>query len=537
MAPAGLLALAFRARRINPYPYACGAIHGPRRLPRARLPGETATTLLSHGQHMSHTIVIFGASGDLTSRKLVPALYNLMRTGSLPPETRIVGFSRTPLADEEWRTLLRESTAKHAEGGPLDDASWQEFSQRIHYQPGDIGKSEDFQALADRLQSLEGGAEATRVYYLATAPQFYESVVGALGSHGMAAETHGPRRIVVEKPFGTDLTTARALNEHLHGVFRESQVFRIDHYLGKESVQNILALRFANTIFEPVWNRRYIDHVQITVAEEVAVGRRGSYYDTSGVLRDMFQNHLLQLLMVTAMEAPVRFNANAVRNEKVKVLEAIRSLDVGEVAAASTRGQYRGYTEEPGVAPHSQTATFGAIRLEIDNWRWQGVPFYLRSGKLMSCRTTQIVIAFRQPPLELFAEGRHHSHREANRLVIQIQPAEGIQLHFHTKVPGDGMKLRLTDLEFSYSREFMGRLPEAYEPLLLDVMTGDASLFARADEVEKSWEILDPFVRVWSSPDMPPIDSYEAGNWGPMSSVEWMAAQGRTWFDSCPVLS
>jgi len=486
---------------------------------------------------MPNTIVIFGASGDLTSRKLVPALYNLHRAGSLPADTRIVGFSRTPLTDEAWRESLRESTARHVEGDPPDAASWEDFARGIHYQPGDIGRPEDVGALAARLAALEGGAETTRVYYLATAPQFYEPVVAALGGHGMATEARGPRRIVVEKPFGTDLTTARALNDHLHGVFKESQVFRIDHYLGKESVQNILALRFANTIFEPVWNRRYIDHVQITVAEEVAVGRRGSYYDGAGVLRDMFQNHLLQLLMVTAMEAPVRFNASAVRNEKVKVLEAIRSLDLGEVAAAGVRGQYRGYLADPGVAPASQTATFGAIRLEIDNWRWQGVPFYLRSGKLMSCRTTQIVIAFRQPPLELFAEGRHRSLREGNRLVIQIQPAEGIQLHFHTKVPGDGMRLRLTDLEFSYSREFTGRLPEAYEPLLLDVMTGDASLFARADEVEKSWEIIDPFVRCWSSVDMPPIDVYEPGDWGPAASTAWMAAQGRSWFDTCPVLT
>ncbi|MEI7782622.1 MAG: glucose-6-phosphate dehydrogenase [Planctomycetota bacterium] len=485
---------------------------------------------------MPHTIVIFGASGDLTSRKLVPALYNLMRSGSLPADTRIVGFSRTPLSDDEWRASLRESTAKHAGSGPLDEASWREFAANIFYQPGDIGRAEDFAALDERLAAIEGGGESTRVYYLATAPQFYEPVVTALGGHGMAAETHGPRRIVVEKPFGTDLSTARGLNTHLHAVFHESQVFRIDHYLGKESVQNILALRFANTIFEPVWNRRYIDHVQITVAEEVKVGRRGAYYDSAGVLRDMFQNHLLQLLMVTAMEAPVRFEATAVRNEKVKVLEAIRPLDLSEVAAAGVRGQYRGYLEEPGVQPASQTATFGAVRLEIDNWRWQGVPFYLRGGKVMSCRTTQIVIAFRQPPLELFADGKHKSVREGNRLVIQIQPAEGIQLHFHTKVPGGGMKLRLTDLEFSYSRQFMGRLPEAYEPLLLDVMTGDASLFARADEVEKSWEIIDPFIRAWSSVDMPPIDPYIAGEWGPMASVEWMAAQGRTWFDTCPVL-
>jgi glucose-6-phosphate 1-dehydrogenase len=314
-------------------------------------------------------------------------------------------------------------------------------------------------------------------------------------------------------------------------------VFRIDHYLGKESVQNILALRFANTIFEPVWNRRYVDHVQITVAEEVPVGRRGGYYDTAGVLRDMFQNHLLQLLMVTAMEAPARFNASAVRNEKVKVLEAIRPLDPADAAAAWIRGRYRGYLQEPGVPADSRTATFGAIRLEIDNWRWQGVPFYLRSGKAMSCRTTQIVIGFRQPPLELFANGTPALAREANRLVIQIQPAEGIQLHFHTKVPGAGMHLRLTDLDFSYSRRFAGRLPEAYEPLLLDVIEGDASLFARADEVEKSWEIIDPFVAAWAAPTLPPPDGYEPGDWGPLSSFEWMAAQGRTWFDMCPVLT
>ena len=452
---------------------------------------------------MQNTIVIFGASGDLTSRKLVPALYNLMRTGALPPATRIVGFSRTAMSDDAWRASLRQTTMQHAGAVPFSEESWR---------------------------------ETTRVYYLATAPQFYGPIVSVLRSLGMSDESQGPRRIVVEKPFGTDLATARALNVHLHAAFHESQIYRIDHYLGKESVQNILALRFANTIFEPIWNRRYIDHVQITVAEEVAVGRRGAYYESSGVLRDMFQNHLLQLLMVTAMEAPVRFRATAVRDEKVKVLEAIRTLDLQEVAAAGMRGQYEGYLSEPGVAPGSQMATFGAIRLEIDNWRWQGVPLYLRSGKVMSCRTTQIVIAFRQPPLELFAEGSK-IQGEANRLVIQIQPAEGIQLHFHTKVPGDGMRLRLTDLEFSYSREFKGRLPEAYEPLLLDVLTGDASLFARSDEVEKSWEIIDPFVRAWTSPDMRPIDRYEPGNWGPLSSSDWMESQGRTWFDMCPVLT
>ena len=486
---------------------------------------------------MQHTVVIFGASGDLTSRKLVPALYNLMRAGTLPADTRIVGLSRTAMTDDAWRASLRESTAEHCGCGPLDEAAWARFAAGIHYQQGDIGRPGDVAKLAARLGTIEGPGPASRVYYLATAPQFYEPVVAALGAHGMADEAGGPRRIVVEKPFGTDLATARALNEHLHRVFRERQVFRIDHYLGKESVQNILALRFANTIFEPVWNRRYIDHVQITVAEEVRVGRRGAYYDSAGVLRDMFQNHLLQLLMVTAMEAPVRFEATAVRNEKVKVLDAIRALEPAEVAAAGVRGQYRGYLEEPGVAAGSRTATFGAIRLEIDNWRWQGVPFYLRSGKGMSCRTTQIVIGFRQPPLELFAEGRRTFLREPNRLVIQIQPAEGVQLHFHTKVPGEGMRLRLTDLEFSYSREFAGRLPEAYEPLLLDVLDGDASLFSRADEVEKSWQIVDPFVQAWSAAGAGAPDVYEIGDWGPLSSVEWMADQGRTWFDQCPVLS
>ena len=486
---------------------------------------------------MPHTIVIFGASGDLTSRKLVPAIYNLMRGGSLPADTRIVGFSRTPMSDAEWRASLRDTTAKHCNCGPLDDDSWQRFAASIHYQPGDIGVSADIGRLETRLRELEGGGDADRIYYLATAPQFYEPVISALGEHGMATQDRGARRIVVEKPFGTDQATAQALNAHIHTVFRESQVFRIDHYLGKESVQNILALRFANTIFEPIWNRRYVDHVQITVAEEVPVGRRGGYYDSAGVLRDMFQNHLLQLLMVTAMEAPARFNASAVRNEKVKVLEAIRPLDAADAAAAGIRGQYRGYLQEPGVPAGSRTATFGAIRLEIDNWRWQGVPFYLRSGKAMSCRTTQIVIGFRQPPLELFANGTPAHAREANRLVIQIQPAEGIQLHFHTKVPGAGMHLRLTDLDFSYSRRFAGRLPEAYEPLLLDVMEGDASLFARADEVEKSWEIIDPFAQAWAAPTLAPPAVYEHGDWGPMSSFEWMAAQGRTWFDTCPVLT
>jgi len=318
-------------------------------------------------------------------------------------------------------------------------------------------------------------------------------------------------------------------------VFREEQVYRIDHYLGKETVQNILVLRFANSIFEPVWNRNYIDHVQITVAEEVHVGRRGGYYDQAGVLPDMFQNHLLQLLMVVAMEAPVRFAANPVRDEKVKVLAAIRALEGRAVAADTLRGQYRGYRNEPGVASESQTATFAALRLAVDNWRWQGVPFYLRSGKAMSCRTTQIVIQFRSPPHMVF-----NSHTtttcEANRLVIQVQPAEGIQLHFQTKVPDAGMQLRMTDLDFRFQKEFSGVMPDAYQRLLLDTFIGDASLFARSDEVELAWGIIDPILAAWQETHQPELLVYEPGLWGPEESTQWMQRQGRQWFDSCPVL-
>ena len=435
---------------------------------------------------MQHTIVIFGASGDLTSRKLVPGLYGLFRKKRLPETMRIVGFSRTPFSDDAWRAKLGESTAKFA-GKEFDSASWNEFAKSIFYQAGDIGESKNFAELAKRLDTLESGSDSARIYYLATAPQFYEPAVEHLGANGLAEESHGPRRIIIEKPFGTDLRTAQELNSALHSVFSEQQVYRIDHYLGKETVQNIMVLRFANTIFEPVWNRNYIDHVQITVAEEVSVGRRGDYYDSSGVLRDMFQNHLLQLLMITAMEAPVRYKADAIREEKVKVLQAICVMDPDDVCRNTLRGQYKGYRNEPGVPRDSETATYGAVKLAIENWRWQGVPFYLRSGKFMSCRTTQIVIQFRQPPYMLFPTDSRYA-KEANQLVLQVQPAEGIQLHFLTKVPDAGMKLRMTDLDFSFQKEFAGQMPEAYQRLLLDAWAGDASLFARADEVELSLE-------------------------------------------------
>ena len=484
---------------------------------------------------MSVTLVIFGASGDLTSRKLVPALFQLHRKARLPAGTRIVGFSRTAYTDDAWRQALAEST-RHYNGQRFDAAAWQEFARAISYQPGDLGRAEDFEALHQRLHELEGSEGVTRVYYLATAPQFYEQAVARLGACGLADEQNGPRRIVIEKPFGTDAATCRRLNQAVHGVFREQQVYRIDHYLGKETVQNILVLRFANTIFEPIWNRNYVDHVQITVAEEVTVGRRGASYDETGVLRDMFQNHLLQLLMATAMEAPVRFEAEKVRDEKVKVLSAIRPLAPREVAGDTLRGQYRGYRSEPGVKPDSQTATFAVVKLAVDNWRWQGVPFYLRSGKAMSCRTTQIVIQFRSPPHMVFASEKN-SIGESNRLVIQIQPAEGIQLHFQTKVPDAGMRLRLTDLEFSFNREFSGVMPEAYERLLLDAFAGDASLFARADEVELAWGIIDPIAEAWQATSLPALEIYEPDLWGPADAAEWMERQGRQWFDTCPVLA
>jgi glucose-6-phosphate 1-dehydrogenase len=483
---------------------------------------------------MSNTIVIFGASGDLTSRKLVPALYELHRKRRLPEPTRIIGFSRTPFSHEAWREVLAESTARHV-AGKFDRPAWEAFAPSIFYHPGDVSRADDFVSLKAFLEALEGDEAATRVYYLATAPQSYRPAIGHLGEAGLALPTNGPRRVVVEKPFGSDGASARALNEAVHQVFSEGQVYRIDHYLGKETVQNVLVFRFANAIFEPVWNRNYIDHVQITAAEEVTVGRRGAYYDSAGVLRDMFQNHLLQLLALTAMEAPARFEADAIRDEKVKVFRAIRPMRPDEVAAGTVRGQYRQYRDEPNVPPDSQTATFAGVRLGVDNWRWQGVPFYLRSGKAMSCRSTQIVIQFRQPPHMVF-EGAARGPRQANRLVIQIQPAEGIQVQFQTKVPDAGMQLRLTDLDFRFQEEFAAGIPDAYQRLLLDVMLGDASLFARSDEVEVAWGIIDPIAQTWVEQGEPELCLYEAGQWGPLASTEWMRRQQREWFDACPVL-
>jgi glucose-6-phosphate 1-dehydrogenase len=503
--------------------------------------------MLQAGPVMPSTFIIFGASGDLTRRKLIPALYHLHRKGRLPPGTKIVGFSRTAYDDDGWRGALAEQS-RSAIGASFDPPVWNQIAGSIYYQKGDVTDAPSFESLAARLDEIEGGVPHERIFYLATAPQFYEPAIEQLGAHGLAessrlepglarnqVNSRCAVRVVIEKPFGVDGPSARSLNAATHRVFDEQQIFRIDHYLGKETVQNLLVLRFANSIFEPVWNRTYVDHVQITVAESLDVGRRAGYYDAAGVLRDMFQNHLLQLATVTAMEAPARYTAEAVRNEKVKVLEAIRPMPPEAVATETVRGQYAGYREEPDVALGSRTATFAAVRLWIDNWRWQGVPFYLRSGKAMACRTTQIVVQFRTPPHLLFGTSGAQRH-DGNRLVVQIQPAEGIQLHFLTKVPDSEMQLRMTDLDFRFARHFTQELPDAYQRLLLDALEGDASLFARADEVELSWSVIDAIQNAWNENDQPALPTYTAGGWGPQAATDWMRAQNREWFDICPVL-
>jgi len=482
---------------------------------------------------MAHTIVIFGASGDLTSRKLIPALYSLHKKKRLPENTHIVGVARSAFSHEQWRTSLKATTAQFA-GSVFDEATWATFAERVHYQSGDIQQLDDFVTLGKFLASIEPEGRAERVYYLSTMPQLYASAVEQLGAAGLADDAMGERRVIIEKPFGTDLASAHELNHRIHKVFREDQIYRIDHYLGKETVQNLFAMRFANSIFEPLWNRNYVDHVQITVAEEVVIGSRAGYYDTSGIMRDMFQNHIFQLLMITAMEPPPRFDSALVRDEKVKVLHSVRPMVGGDFAAQTVRGQYEGYLKEPGVPAGSQTETFAILKLYIDNWRWRNVPFYLRSGKAMSCRSSQIVIQFKQPPHLVF--GSKLRQFDANRLVIQVQPAEGIQMQIQSKVPDTDMKTRTSTLDFRFNKGDAGGMPDGYQRLLLDAMNGDASLFARSDEVELSWGIVDPIIAAWRSPAAPPLLKYPAGLWGPEQSSDWIRKQKREWFDVCPVI-
>jgi glucose-6-phosphate 1-dehydrogenase len=479
----------------------------------------------------STILVIFGASGDLVRRKLVPALFSLDRKGRLPEGFRLLGFSRTPKTDETFRAELEAALAEASD----DRQGWSEFAAGIGYQPGDPAKAEDLRVLDRRLQSYEAraGGKGNRLYYLATPPQVYIDAIQGLGVAGMTGQFQGWRRVVIEKPFGSDLASARALNEAVHRTLAEDQVYRIDHYLGKETVQNVLVFRFANSIFEPIWNRNYIDHLQITVAETVGVEHRGQFYDTVGILRDMFQNHIMQLISLMAMEPPASFVAEALRNERVKVLGAIRPISPEAFASQTVRGQYRGYRQEPGVAPDSQTATYAAIRFYIDNWRWQGVPFYVRSGKKLAAKTTEVYIQFKSVPHSMFPLPAG-MQIPPNALAICLQPDEGMHLRFEVKVPDTTAEMRTVDMDFHYRDHFTpGVLPDAYERLLLDALNGDASLYTRADSIELAWALIDPVVAGWESPAAPALEEYDPGCWGPPSAASFLRKDGREWALGC----
>jgi len=473
------------------------------------------------------SIVIFGATGDLTRRKLVPALYNQRVKGRIPGEFNVVGSARTPLSHDEFRSRMRLGMEEL--GGIVPEAeAWKEFSDRLWYLPGDVSQPEFCAALERFLREREGGP-ANRLYYLATAPELFPVILNQLGATGMASEETGWRRVVVEKPFGRDLQSAVELNRILHTAFEEHQVYRIDHYLGKDTAQNILYFRFLNTIFEPLWNRNYIDHVQITVAETVDVQHRAEYYDQAGVMRDIIQNHMLQLLTLVAMEPPAMFDADAVRNEKVKLLRAVRPVGLED----TVRAQYEGYRSTPGASPDSVTPTFAAIKLYVDNWRWQGVPFYVRSGKALTAKTSEIVIEFKRPPHVLFQLPMDYE-LTPNFLSLCIQPDEGIHLRFETKVPGALMLTRSVDMEFLYSSFGGAGLPDAYERLLIDALKGDASLFTRSDEIEMAWKLVDPIVKEWeSSPNHPPLGLYPTGSWGPPEAEAFISRDGRIWRMGC----
>ena len=484
-------------------------------------------------------VVILGASGDLAIRKLVPALYNLFLEKRLPENCAVIGAGRSPMTSEEWRGSLRQGVDTFSRRGKADDASWNAFAPALEYQQVDYADPASFAALAARLDAWDKqrGVKANRIFYLAVPPALFESVTAQLGKAKLARDRKRAR-IVIEKPFGSDLESARKLNKSLMAVFEESQIYRIDHYLGKETVQNILALRFANSLFEPIWNRRYIDHVQITLAEAEGVGHRGGYYEGAGALRDMVQNHLMQVLCLVAMEPPVAYNAEEIRSRKVDVLRAIRPMSHEEVLRQAVRGQYgqgyvsgqcvAAYRAEPGVAPDSSTETYAAVKLFVDNWRWQGVPFYLRTGKRLAGRVSEICIVFRSVPHQSFPS-LSTEQWEPNRLVIRIQPDEGIMLVLQAKLPGEQMRLSPVAMRFNYKESFHAEPPEAYETLLLDVCRGDATQFMRADQLESAWGVITPILEVWGSGQPTDFPNYGAGSWGPQAASTLIAQNGRNW--------
>ena len=473
----------------------------------------------------STTVVIFGASGDLTQRKLIPSLCSLFCKDRLGPEVNIVGMARSNISTEEFRASLTRGIDAFEDFSP-DTEELDQFLSRVHYHCGDASLADDLKGLEGTLLRIESSANpANRLYYLALAPSLYEPAILNLGAAGLANAAGAWRRVIIEKPFGSDLASAQALNKSIHSVFTEDQVFRIDHYLGKETVQNLLVLRFANTIFEPVWNRNYINNVQITVSETVDLGERADYYEQAGVYRDMFQNHLLQLLTVVAMEPPSNFQADLLRNEKVKVLNAVRRVTPESALEIAVHAQYEGYLEEIGVPADSRTPTYAAVRMDVENWRWQGVPFYLRSGKALDDKRTEIVIQFRRPPHMMF-----NQEISPNILAIQVQPDEGLHIEFQAKTPDEKMELKPVDLEFHYDDSFGGQpIPDAYERLLLDALNGDASLFTRSDEIEEAWEIMDPIIQGLAMSNTPLPGRYAKNTAGPEEADRFMSKHGREW--------
>jgi glucose-6-phosphate 1-dehydrogenase len=479
--------------------------------------------------------VMFGGTGDLAARKIVPALYNLALQRLLPAAFAVVGAARADLTAEQFREALHSDLVKFSRTKPINEDVWRSFAERVFYVSTKDG--EGYETLRHTLADLDvrAGTTGNRLFYLATPPSAYGPIIDMLNEHRLTENVNA--RVVIEKPFGQDLTSALALSEKLQGVFTEDQIFRIDHYLGKETVQNILVLRFANGIFEPIWNRQYVDHVQITVAETLGIEERGAYYEQAGALRDIVQNHLLQLVALVGMEPPVAFDAKAVRDEKLKVLRAVRPIAEADVDTNVVRGQYgpgyiegvpvRGYRGEDGVSPTSNTETFVAIRAFIDNWRWEGTPFYLRTGKRLPKRTTEIAIQFRAAPHQVFSQDAAEG-TEPNTLVLRIQPDEGISLKFGAKVPVQGIRIRSVNMDFVYGASFMVDAPDAYETLIVDALRGDATLFTRQDEVEQQWRFVDPIARTWAlgQGDLP---IYPAGSWGPTEADLLIARDGRSW--------